>query len=133
MGELRDEVCEGLEAADLARGRDRLRAVRNTFVSAFMAVVVLPELQDYLRSLNLDQEVVEMARELAQRAGAALSSISLGLIAIPNAALMDAVLNGLKGASPLLAPGTLIFAALLALIATYRHPALGQLNTPVSR
>jgi hypothetical protein len=85
VGELRDEICEGLEAADLAHGRDRLRAVRNTFVATVMAVVVLPELQDYIRSLNLDHEVVEMVRELAQRAGAALSSISLGLIAIPKA------------------------------------------------
>jgi hypothetical protein len=51
----------------------------------------------------------------------------------PNAALVDAILNGLKGASPLLAPGTLVFAALVALIATYRHPALGQSDKPLLR
>jgi hypothetical protein len=42
----------------------------------------------------------------------------------PNAAMVDVILNGLKGVSPLLAPGTLVFAALLALIATYAHPTL---------
>ena len=37
----------------------------------------------------------------------------------PNAALMDAILAGFKGASPLFAPGLLTIAALLALAATY--------------
>lgn len=44
----------------------------------------------------------------------------------PNAAVGDVVMDALKGANPLLAPGILIFAALLALAATYYHPAFGQ-------
>ena len=42
----------------------------------------------------------------------------------PNATLGDVLMAGLKGASPLLAPGVLVFGALLALAATYYHPAL---------
>jgi hypothetical protein len=42
----------------------------------------------------------------------------------PNASVGDVFIAGLKGASPLLAPGVLVFAALLALAATYYHPAL---------
>ncbi|HKP51739.1 MAG TPA: hypothetical protein VJ183_03710 [Chloroflexia bacterium] len=42
----------------------------------------------------------------------------------PSAAIGDILLPALKGAAPLLAPGTLVFAALLALAATYHHPAL---------
>ena len=42
----------------------------------------------------------------------------------PNSTLWAALLAGLKGAAPILAPGVLVFAAVLALIATYRHPAL---------
>jgi len=41
----------------------------------------------------------------------------------PNAATIDALFAALKGAAPLLAPGALTFAALLAIVATYRHPA----------
>ena len=41
----------------------------------------------------------------------------------PNSTLWAALAAGLKGAAPILAPGVLVFAALLALIATYRHPA----------
>lgn len=44
----------------------------------------------------------------------------------PNAATLDVVLNALKGASPLLAPGAIVFAALLGIIAAYEHPRLGQ-------
>jgi uncharacterized membrane protein len=47
----------------------------------------------------------------------------------PNAAVGDVLMPALKGAAPLLAPGTLIFAALLALAATYYHPALESRNT----
>lgn len=36
----------------------------------------------------------------------------------------DVVIEALKGANPLFAPGILVFAALLALAATYAHPAL---------
>jgi hypothetical protein len=43
----------------------------------------------------------------------------------PNAAVGDLFVQGLKGANPLLAPGVLVFAALLATAATYYHPALG--------
>lgn len=44
----------------------------------------------------------------------------------PNAAVGDLILSTLKGAAPLLAPGILVFAALIALIATYYHPILGK-------
>jgi hypothetical protein len=42
----------------------------------------------------------------------------------PNATTSDVLMAGLKGANPLLAPGVLVFAALLAIAATYYHPAL---------
>lgn len=42
----------------------------------------------------------------------------------PNGASGDSILAALKGAAPLLAPGILALAAVLALAATYDHPAL---------
>ncbi len=42
----------------------------------------------------------------------------------PSATLVEAFLNGLKGVNPLLAPGLLVIAALIALAATYDHPAM---------
>lgn len=42
----------------------------------------------------------------------------------PNGALLDIAVATLKGAAPLLAPGVLIFGALIALLATYYHPGL---------
>jgi hypothetical protein len=42
----------------------------------------------------------------------------------PNAAMGDAFINTLEGANPLLAPGILVVAALIAVAATYYHPAL---------
>ncbi len=42
----------------------------------------------------------------------------------PNAEVGAMVMNALKGASPLLAPGAMVFAGLLAIAATYYHPAL---------
>lgn len=42
----------------------------------------------------------------------------------PGAAALDLALPALKGAAPLVAPGMLLLAALLALAATYYHPAL---------
>jgi hypothetical protein len=44
----------------------------------------------------------------------------------PNAAALDVVMNALKGASPLFAPAALVFAALIALLATYYHPVFGK-------
>lgn len=44
----------------------------------------------------------------------------------PNAAAAELFGEALKGASPLFAPGVLVFAALVALIATYAHPALNR-------
>ncbi|MBI1259958.1 MAG: hypothetical protein GC204_21020 [Chloroflexi bacterium] len=44
----------------------------------------------------------------------------------PTAALADLIVATLKGANPLLAPGVLIFGALIALLATYGHPALAK-------
>lgn len=49
----------------------------------------------------------------------------------PNLALPAAVGKALSGAAPLLAPGILAVAALIAVAATYYHPALGQ--RPVGR
>jgi hypothetical protein len=42
----------------------------------------------------------------------------------PNAAVSDVIGKALGGANPLLAPGILALAALLAAAATYAHPAL---------
>jgi hypothetical protein len=42
----------------------------------------------------------------------------------PNAVASDVFFEALKGANPLLAPGILGLAALIALAATYYHPAL---------
>lgn len=44
----------------------------------------------------------------------------------PNAAVADVFWEALGGANPLLAPGILAFAALLALAATYYHPVLAK-------
>jgi hypothetical protein len=44
----------------------------------------------------------------------------------PNAATSDLVWAAFKGANPLMAPGVLVFAALLAIAATYYHPALAR-------
>lgn len=44
----------------------------------------------------------------------------------PNAPIGEMVMGALGGANPLLAPGTLALAAMLALIATYYHSALGD-------
>lgn len=41
----------------------------------------------------------------------------------PNAAANELILDTLKGANPLIAPGLLVFIALMVLIAIYRHPA----------
>ena len=42
----------------------------------------------------------------------------------PTQTFSDYFVAALKGAAPLLAPGALLFAALIALAATYHHPAL---------
>lgn len=42
----------------------------------------------------------------------------------PNATHSDVLMDALRGANPLLAPGVLAFAAMVVLIATYYHPAL---------
>lgn len=44
----------------------------------------------------------------------------------PNAAISTVWLSILQGAAPLLAPGILALAAILAVLATYAHPALQQ-------
>lgn len=44
----------------------------------------------------------------------------------PNAAMSDLLIHALKGASPALAPGVMVFASLVALAATYAHPAFGE-------
>ncbi len=46
----------------------------------------------------------------------------------PNATAGEVVGKALTGASPLLAPGVLTFAALLAAAATYRHPNLEKMS-----
>ena len=47
----------------------------------------------------------------------------------PAAPTGDVFVAALKGASPLLAPGVLLFAALAALAATYYHPAIDNRET----
>lgn len=42
----------------------------------------------------------------------------------PNAVVGDVIMDALMGAAPLLAPGILALAAVLAIAATYYHPAL---------
>lgn len=44
----------------------------------------------------------------------------------PNATAGDVVIEALQGASPLLAPGVLTLAAMMAAAAVYRHPVLGD-------
>jgi len=44
----------------------------------------------------------------------------------PNLAWADALWTATHGAAPLLAPGILVLAALMAIAATYYHPALGN-------
>lgn len=44
----------------------------------------------------------------------------------PNATMGDLLIYALKGASPALAPGVMVFAGLVALVATYYHPAFGE-------
>jgi len=44
----------------------------------------------------------------------------------PGLALVDALWQAARGAAPLLAPGVLALAALVAMAATYYHPALGN-------
>lgn len=44
----------------------------------------------------------------------------------PNVSAMELVMSALGGANPLLAPGVIAIAAMLALAASYHHPALGR-------
>jgi hypothetical protein len=44
----------------------------------------------------------------------------------PNAGAGDVIMETLQGANPLLAPGVLALAAILAIAATYYHPALNS-------
>jgi hypothetical protein len=44
----------------------------------------------------------------------------------PNAPLADVLMSAIAGGNPLLAPGTLAVAAILALAATYYHPAVSE-------
>ena len=46
----------------------------------------------------------------------------------PNATVSDVFWDALGGANPLLAPGILAFSALLALAASYYHPALSKVG-----
>ena len=48
----------------------------------------------------------------------------------PAATTRELMMKGLSGANPLLAPGILSVAALLALAAAYRHPAQGEAAEP---
>ena len=53
-------------------------------------------------------------------------NIEFALEIRPNAAVADVFWGALAGANPLLAPGILAFMAILALAATYYHPALAK-------
>jgi hypothetical protein len=46
----------------------------------------------------------------------------------PSAPMAHALVSAVAGANPLLAPGTLAVAAVLALAASYNHPALENKN-----
>lgn len=46
----------------------------------------------------------------------------------PNTPLSDVLVSAVAGGNPLLAPGTLAVAAILALAASYHHPALEKQN-----
>ena len=54
------------------------------------------------------------------------NNIAFRLEIRPNADAADLLAAGLGGANPLLAPGILALAAVLALAATYQHPALDK-------
>ncbi|HEX8633843.1 MAG TPA: hypothetical protein VF703_06800 [Pyrinomonadaceae bacterium] len=54
------------------------------------------------------------------------SNLALQREISPNATTGATLYGALGGANPLLAPGILAVAAVLALAATYRHPALGN-------
>ena len=51
----------------------------------------------------------------------------------PNASTSELIVEGLMGANPLLAPGILAGLALLAIAATYYHPALHEASAPPQR
>jgi hypothetical protein len=53
------------------------------------------------------------------------SNLQFELEIRPNATAGDVWLDALRGANPLLAPGILALGSMLALLATYFHPALG--------
>ena len=53
-----------------------------------------------------------------------VNNIGLELEIRPNATVVSVFMEALKGASPLLAPGMLAVAAIIAIAATYYHPAL---------
>lgn len=53
-------------------------------------------------------------------------NIEFALEIRPNAAVADVFWGAFAGANPLLAPGILAFMAILALAATYYHPALAK-------
>jgi hypothetical protein len=79
--------------------------------------------------------VLTLRGVMALVAGSSLLGVALHLInnfqfeleIRPNTAPTDVILEALRGANPLLAPGVLLLAALLAWAATLDHPAL---NTP---
>lgn len=51
-----------------------------------------------------------------------LNNFAFELEIRPNATAIDVALEALRGANPLLAPGILVFGALLGLLFTYAHP-----------
>ena len=56
----------------------------------------------------------------------AKGNVEFALEVTPNEPLASLIWDAVSGASPLLAPGMLALAAILAAAATYRHPALGR-------
>jgi hypothetical protein len=53
-----------------------------------------------------------------------LNNVAFELEIRPNDTLNEVLFDALRGANPLLAPGILALAAILAIAATYYHPAL---------
>lgn len=57
-----------------------------------------------------------------------LNNLAFEMEIYPNEAMTDALLHAFGGANPLLAPGILGLAALLAIAATYYHPEVQKRN-----
>jgi hypothetical protein len=88
-----------------------------------IAAALLRPGQNTIRSLRIAMVVVGLGGMIGMGVHM-LENFTFEQDIRPNEALFDTLLATLKGAAPLLAPGVLVFAAMIALAATYYHPAL---------